>query len=177
MLESPRIVLKKRLVFPKLIPVSSLAFWLRGGISYIPCRKRNYCFSRVHSRFENLHHYALRIGAYGLIRTLASSAMKQQKKFKNVWGWVERGREGERERDGWREQCTRGLLNKACTGSPTPASNPLPIYISPFLTKKVPLFVYSLTSPYGHLYNTDTSLLRTVRLVSEMPKIIHFLPL
>ena len=154
MLESPRIVLKKRLVFPKLIPVSSLAFWLRGGISYIPCRKRNYCFSRVHSRLENLHHYALRIGAYGLIRTLASSAMKQQKKLKNVWGgW----REGERERDGWREQCTRGLLNKVCTGSPTPASNPLPLYISPFLTKKVPLFVYSLTSPYGHLSIKDSS--------------------
>ena len=29
---------------------------------------------------------------------------------------------------------------------------------------------YSLTSPYGHLYNTDTSLLRTVRLVPEKPK-------
>ena len=36
---------------------------------------------------------------------------------------------------------------------------------------------YSLTSPYGHLYNTDTSLLRTVPLVPEMPKIIHSLPL
>jgi len=36
---------------------------------------------------------------------------------------------------------------------------------------------YSLTSPYEHLYNTDTSLLRTVRLVPEMPKIIHSLPL
>ena len=36
---------------------------------------------------------------------------------------------------------------------------------------------YSLISPYGHLYNTDTSLLRTVRLVLEMPKIIHSLPL
>ena len=36
---------------------------------------------------------------------------------------------------------------------------------------------YSLTSPYGHPYNTDTSLLRTVCLVPEMPKIIHFLPL
>ena len=36
---------------------------------------------------------------------------------------------------------------------------------------------YSLTSPYGHLYNTDTSLLRTVWLVPEMPKIIHCLPL
>ena len=31
--------------------------------------------------------------------------------------------------------------------------------------------------PYGHLYNTDTSLLRTVHLVPEMPKIIHSLPL
>ena len=30
---------------------------------------------------------------------------------------------------------------------------------------------YSLTSSYGHLYNTDTSLLRTVRLVPGMPKI------
>ena len=36
---------------------------------------------------------------------------------------------------------------------------------------------YSLTSPYGHLHNTDTSLLRTVRLVPEMTKIIHSLPL
>ena len=36
---------------------------------------------------------------------------------------------------------------------------------------------YSLTSPNGHLYNTDTSLLRTVRLVPEMPKLIHSLPL
>ena len=133
MLESPRIVLKKRLVFPKLIPVSSLAFWLRGGISYIPCRKRNYCFSRVHSRFENLHHYALRIGAYELIRTLASSAMKQQKKLKNVWGWVERGREGERRVEG---AVHPGLLNKVCTGSPTPASNPLPpLYITIFNKK------------------------------------------
>ena len=35
----------------------------------------------------------------------------------------------------------------------------------------------SLTSPYRHLYNTDTSLSRTVRLVSEMLKIIHSLPL
>ena len=30
---------------------------------------------------------------------------------------------------------------------------------------------YSQTSRYGHLYNIDTSLLRTVRLVLEMPKI------
>ena len=175
MLESPRIVLKKRLVFPKLIPVSSLAFWLRGGISYIPCRKRNYCFSRVHSRFENLHHYALRIGAYGLIRTLASSAMKQQKKLKNFWGWVERGRERERRVKG---VVHPGVVQQSLYGEPHPSVQPFsPLYISPFLTKKVPLFVYSLTSPYGHLYNTDTSLLRTVRLVSEMPKIIHFLPL
>ena len=29
---------------------------------------------------------------------------------------------------------------------------------------------YSLTSPYGHLYNTDTSLLRTVVLVPEIRK-------
>ena len=36
---------------------------------------------------------------------------------------------------------------------------------------------YSLTSPCGHLYNTDTSLLRTVCLIPEMPKIIHYLPL
>ena len=35
----------------------------------------------------------------------------------------------------------------------------------------------SLTSPYGHLYNTDTSLLWTVHLVPEMPKIIHSLTL
>ena len=39
------------------------------------------------------------------------------------------------------------------------------------------LLKYSLTSPYGHLYNTDTSLLRTVPLVPEIPKIIHSLPL
>ena len=31
-------------------------------------------------------------------------------------------------------------------------------------------YYYSLTSPYGHLYNTDTSLLRTVRLVPECQK-------
>ena len=37
--------------------------------------------------------------------------------------------------------------------------------------------MYSLTSPYGHPHNTDTSLLRTVRLVPEMTKIIHSLPL
>ena len=36
---------------------------------------------------------------------------------------------------------------------------------------------YSQTSRYGHLYNTDTSLLRTVPLVPEMPKIGHSLPL
>ena len=36
---------------------------------------------------------------------------------------------------------------------------------------------YSLTSPYGHLYNMDISLLRAVRLVSEMPKIIRSLSL
>ena len=36
---------------------------------------------------------------------------------------------------------------------------------------------YSLTCPNGHLYNTDTSLLWTVRLVSEMPKLMHSLPL
>ena len=36
--------------------------------------------------------------------------------------------------------------------------------------------MYSLTSPYGHLYNTDTSLLWTVHLVPEMPKIIHPYP-
>ena len=36
---------------------------------------------------------------------------------------------------------------------------------------------YSLTSPYGHLYYTDISLLRTVLLVplKFLPKIIHFL--
>ena len=36
---------------------------------------------------------------------------------------------------------------------------------------------YSLTSPCGHLYNTDTSLLRTVCLIPEMPKLIPSLPL
>ena len=39
------------------------------------------------------------------------------------------------------------------------------------------IFIYCQTSPFGHLYNTDTSLLRTVRFVPEMPKIIHSLPL
>ena len=38
------------------------------------------------------------------------------------------------------------------------------------------MYMYSLTSPYGHLYNTDTSLLWTVHLVPEMPKIIHPYP-
>ena len=38
-------------------------------------------------------------------------------------------------------------------------------------------YMYSLTSPYGHLCNTDTSLLRTVQLVPKMPKIIHSLAL
>ena len=37
--------------------------------------------------------------------------------------------------------------------------------------------VHSLTSPYRHLYNMDTSLSRTVRLDREMPKITHTLPL
>ena len=32
--------------------------------------------------------------------------------------------------------------------------------------------IYSGTSPYGHLFNTDTSLLRTVYLVPERPKSI-----
>ena len=32
---------------------------------------------------------------------------------------------------------------------------------------------YSQTSRYGHLYNTDTSVIRTVRLVPEMPKISY----
>lgn len=36
---------------------------------------------------------------------------------------------------------------------------------------------YSLTSPYRHLYNTETSLSRTVRLVSEMLKTRLSLPL
>ena len=36
---------------------------------------------------------------------------------------------------------------------------------------------FSQTSRYGHLYNTDTSLLRTVPLVPEIPKIVHSLPL
>ena len=39
------------------------------------------------------------------------------------------------------------------------------------------IFHYSLTSPYENLDNTDASLLRAVRLVPEMPKIIHSLPL
>ena len=33
--------------------------------------------------------------------------------------------------------------------------------------------MYSLTCPYRYFHNMDTSLLRTVRLVTEMPKIIH----
>ena len=41
----------------------------------------------------------------------------------------------------------------------------------------VTIWNYSLTSPYGHFYNRDTSLIRTVRLVPEMPKTIHSLPL
>ena len=41
----------------------------------------------------------------------------------------------------------------------------------------ISVFVNSLTSPYRHLYNTDTYPLRTVRLVPEMPKIVHSLPL
>ena len=36
---------------------------------------------------------------------------------------------------------------------------------------------YCPTSPYWHLYNTDTSLLWTVCLVPDRPKIIHSLPL
>ena len=36
---------------------------------------------------------------------------------------------------------------------------------------------YSQTSPYGHLYNTDISLLWPVSLVPEMPNIRHSLPL
>ena len=36
---------------------------------------------------------------------------------------------------------------------------------------------YSQTSRYGHLYNTDTSLLQIVPLVPEMPKMRHSLPL
>ena len=32
--------------------------------------------------------------------------------------------------------------------------------------------MYSETPPYGHLFNTDTSLLRTVHLVPESPKSI-----
>ena len=36
---------------------------------------------------------------------------------------------------------------------------------------------YSRTSPYGHLYNTDTSLLRTVSLVPKRPNSIQTLPL
>jgi len=47
----------------------------------------------------------------------------------------------------------------------------------PFLAPITKKALYSLTSPYGHLYNMDTSLLWTVHLVSEMPKIIHSLPL
>ena len=35
---------------------------------------------------------------------------------------------------------------------------------------KLGTFTYSLTSPYRHLYNTDTSLIQRVRLVPEMPK-------
>ena len=36
---------------------------------------------------------------------------------------------------------------------------------------------YSLTSPYGQIYNKDTSLLQTFCLIPEMPKIMHSLPL
>ena len=42
---------------------------------------------------------------------------------------------------------------------------------------KVVAIMYSQTSPHRHLYNMDSSLLRTVCLVPEMPKIIHSLRL
>ena len=43
--------------------------------------------------------------------------------------------------------------------------------------KVILIHIYSLTSRYRHLYNRGTSLLRTVRLVPEKPKLIHSLPL
>ena len=42
----------------------------------------------------------------------------------------------------------------------------------PFQFDEATRFCYSGTSPYGHLFNTDTSLLRTVHLVPERPKSI-----
>ena len=46
----------------------------------------------------------------------------------------------------------------------------------PFLAPVTKKALYSLTSPYRHLYDMDTSQ-RTVCLVPEMPKIIYSLPL
>ena len=46
-----------------------------------------------------------------------------------------------------------------------------------FFNLDAKLVPYSLTSPFRHVYNTDTSLLQTACLVPEMAKIIHSLPL
>ena len=46
----------------------------------------------------------------------------------------------------------------------------VPQEVTQDLSKGLNGCAYSLTSPYRHLYNTDTSLFRTVRLVPEMPK-------
>ena len=43
-------------------------------------------------------------------------------------------------------------------------------YIKILLILSHNCFKYSGTSPYGHLFNTDTSLIRTVHLVPERPK-------
>ena len=77
------------------------------------------------------------------------------------WG-AEEGRRGE----GWRGDKSRALLKlgRCAAGLKiTPGQQ----------TMSGQKNRYSQTSRYGHLYNIDTSLLRTVRLVPEMPKISY----
>ena len=62
------------------------------------------------------------------------------------------------------------------TFNPPVINAPPPLNITPKYLE-IDKIVHTLISPYGHLYNKDTSLLRTVRLVPEMPKLIHSLPL
>ena len=68
-------------------------------------------------------------------------------------------REGERERG--RETgggaVHQGVAQQSLHGEPRPNVQPFtPLYIT-ILTKKVALFVYSLTSPYGHLSIKNSS--------------------
>ena len=70
--------------------------------------------------------------------------MKQQNKLKNIWGWVERKREGERRVGG---AVHPGVAQQSLYVDPRANVQPFtPLYISIF-DKKVPLFVYSLTQP------------------------------